>query len=77
MEPSGHELFGSSQATDTSYQNFMETQVQLITSSNVLDGRRGRPWAAARMPEMRAAAADPEAGLRRNAPGEDTPQDLT
>ena len=63
VEPSGHELFGTAQATDNSYQNFMETQVQLITSSNVLGAAATGP-AAAGMPTVRASE-DPEAELRR------------
>ena len=63
VEPASHELFGMSQASDNSYQNFMETQVQLITNPNVLTAAATGPGAAG-MPTFRAAA-DPEAELRK------------
>ncbi len=63
VEPSSHELFGTSDASESSYQNFMETQVQLITSSNVLASAATSRSAAA-MPTIRSAD-DPEAELRR------------
>ena len=63
VEPLSLELFGATRAADNSYQNFLETQVQLITSSNVLTAAATGPGAAG-MPTIRVAA-DPEAELRR------------
>lgn len=62
VEPSSQQLFGNALGSDNSYLNFMETQVQLITSSNVLAAAVVGKHAI-EIPAIRSAA-DPEMVLK-------------
>ena len=62
VEPNAQEIFGNNASSANGSQNYLDTQVQLITSSNVLMAAAADPKAT-NLGEIRAAA-DPEVVLR-------------